>query len=420
MRILAIAVLLVLASAARGDAVRILDDPRDALQARIDLMQQAGSEINAVYFLARNDRVTLTALALLREAERRGVTSRLVVDATFHHIPKAMAAHLHDEGVEIREYHPLSLRHPLWIFRRMHEKFIVADNARYITGGRNLGEAYFGMARKNYIDRDVYVDGASAIVADAHFERLWSSGEVVSFRASVPPEEKHLAATRLDVILEELRAGDAFAALDTGRNWSEGLKDIEAVQFLHDPVLAADGPRVRVRLAEIVDAAQHSIVIETPYLIPSTALLTLFEKKRREGVQIRILTNSLRSTDGVIPFAAYLRYRRRLLRAGIDIREYKGPDALHAKSAVIDGRVVLVGSYNLSHRSERLNAEAICVAEDEDLAREILASIDARTENAWNVAERERRSSLRERVSRTRSWGVWAARPIALLIEGQL
>ena len=53
----------------------------------------------------------------------------------------------------------MTLRHPSWLFRRMHEKVVVVDRERYIAGGRNLAEAYFGMARKkNYVDRDVYVE----------------------------------------------------------------------------------------------------------------------------------------------------------------------------------------------------------------------------------------------------------------------
>src|SRR6185295_3742660 len=95
-----VAVLLFLAAAAANWAVfRVLDDHRDAAQARVDLIQQARSEVHALCFLVRDDRVSIGALALLREAKRRGVPSvRLIVDANFAHIPKAVLAHLRDEG----------------------------------------------------------------------------------------------------------------------------------------------------------------------------------------------------------------------------------------------------------------------------------------------------------------------------------
>src|SRR6185503_15138593 len=109
MRVLAGLLVTLLATGASADVFRILDDPRDAAQARVDVIQQATTDISALYFLARNDRVTLAALALLCDARRRGVGSvRLIVDANFNRIPKAVLAHLTAEGVEIRVYHPLT------------------------------------------------------------------------------------------------------------------------------------------------------------------------------------------------------------------------------------------------------------------------------------------------------------------------
>ena len=124
----------------------------------------------------------------------------------------------------------------------------------------------------------------------------------------------------------------------------------------------------------------------------------------------------------MLPYAGYLRHRRQLLRSGVDIREYKGPDMLHAKSAVIDGRIVLVGSYNIDPRSQNLNAEAMCVADDEELARELMASIDRHLQNAWTV-RRNGRLAIGEhfpRISRRRSLGLWGARLLLPLIERQL
>lgn len=398
-----------LAEGARADAVRILDDPRDAMQARVDVIQQAKDEIGLLYFLARDDRVTLSVLALLRDAKRRGVRDvRVIVDGSFHRIPKAVLAHLGDEGVEVRVYHPLNVRHPSWILRRMHEKVIVADSARYITGGRNLGKAYFGLAKKkNYVDRDVFVEGESAAEADQHFETVWNSIHVAELHVRVSAAEKQRAADRLGAVLDEVvRSG--FITLDTNRDWSSGAKPVDTVRFLHDEV-SRD-------LATILAAAEHSIVIESPYFVPTKSLRKLLERKRAEGVEVLVLTNSFRSTDGLLPQAAYLKYRSRLLRAGMDLREYKGPDVLHAKSIIVDGRVAMIGSYNIDPRSQYLNTEVMCVAEDEALARELRASIESHVENAWAI----HRASRGPRVSRAVAFRLWAMRLILPLIEPQL
>jgi putative cardiolipin synthase len=419
-RILALLVLAA-AAAARADVFRILDDPRDAAQARVDIIQQAHDEIDAVYFLARNDRITLTALALLRDARRRGVGSvRLVVDANFQHIPRPVLGHLRDEGVQIRVYHPLTLRHPSWLFRRMHEKFVVVDGARYIAGGRNLAESYFGLAAPNFVDRDVYVDGSSAAEAKRHFETLWSSRHVADLWTHVSAAEKRQAGELLDAAARELVC-DGFVELNTGRDWSEARKEVAAVRFLHDSA-GGNGPRVTDGLIDALAQAKHSIVIETPYLVPSKSLIELFEKKLADGVYVLIVTNSLRSIDGVLPHAGYIKYRRRLIRAGIDMREYKGPHSLHAKSVVVDGRVALVGSYNVDPRSANLNTEVMCVADDEGVARELLEAIDVHAQNSWRVDRdgRPPRDERGPRVSIAKSFRAWAARLILPLIEGQL
>ena len=413
----AVVIALAAAAAARADVVRILEDPREAMQARVDVIPQARDKIALMVFLARDDRVTLGVLALLRDAKRRGVGDvRVIFDGSFHRVPKPVLAHLRDEGVQIRVYHPLDLRHPSWMFRRMHEKVVVADAARYITGGRNLGEAYFELGeKKSYIDRDLYVEGASAVDADRHFETLWRSRHVADLRVRVSAAEKRRADARLGHVLQAL-ASSGTIALDTGRQWAQGLPDAGAVRFLHDPVSGDADARVAARLSELFEAARESIVIESPYFVPSTSLRALLERKLAEGVRVAVLTNSLRSTDGLLPQVAYLKYRRRLARAGVEFREYKGPDPLHAKSVIVDGRVSLVGSYNIDPRSQYLNTEVMCVVDDETFARELLAAIDAHGENCWTVAA----GTPAPPLSAGTSIRVWAARLLLPLIEPQL
>ncbi|HVE69730.1 MAG TPA: phosphatidylserine/phosphatidylglycerophosphate/cardiolipin synthase family protein [Thermoanaerobaculia bacterium] len=421
-RLATLAVVFVFTGVGHADVFRILDDPRDAAQVRVDLIQQADREVHALYFLARNDRITLTALALLRDARRRGVPSvKLIVDANFMRIPKAVLAHLRDEGVEVRVYHPTNLRHPSWLFRRMHEKVVVVDGERYITGGRNLAESYFGLAKKkNFVDRDVYVEGDSAGAANRHFDTLWSSRHVAQLKVHVSKSEKADAEELLDRVLFDLSCGTGFVRLDTGTDWSEGQREVGDVEFLHDPV--EQGERVAYRLADIIESAETSIVIESPYLVPPKPLLALLEKKLKEGVYVQIVTNSLRSTDGVLPQAGYLKYRRRLARAGIDVREYKGPDPLHAKSAVIDGRIVLIGSYNIDPRSQNLNTEVMCVVEDPELAQELLESIDLHLQNAWRIHGNGRPARVERypQVSHAKKVRAWLARFLLPIVENQL
>ena len=81
------------ATHAAADVVRILHSDGDALQARVDLVQQAKQEINVSYYIVGDDEVPLLFLSLLRDAARRGVTVRLLVDGHDgdNQMPRALA-----------------------------------------------------------------------------------------------------------------------------------------------------------------------------------------------------------------------------------------------------------------------------------------------------------------------------------------
>jgi len=262
------------------------------------------------------------------------------------------------------------------------------------------------------VDRDVYVDGASANDAAGHFEDLWHSEHVADLRVHVLPAERRSAACVLDEAISSLER-EHFIAVDTRHDWSANQRDVGRVRFLDDGG-GENRHQVASEIEDIIGEAKRSIVIESPYLVPSKALLELLEKKSAAGVYILIVTNSFRSTDGVLPYAGYIKYRRRVLRAGIDIAEYKGPDTLHAKTIVIDGHTVLIGSYNLDPRSENLNTEVMCVARDERIAGEVLDSIDAHVANSWRAGHRD------EAPPHEHSFSVWALRLLLPVFESQL
>ena len=73
--------------------------------------------------------------------------------------------------------------------------------------------------------------------------------------------------------------------------------------------------------------------------------------------------------------------------------------ALHAKTLVVDRRVVFVGTYNLDPRSENLNTEVGVVIHDLGQAAAVADAIDADMlpENSWSAA--------RDDPDRHASWG---------------
>jgi putative cardiolipin synthase len=122
------------------------------------------------------------------------------------------------------------------------------------------------------------------------------------------------------------------------------------------------------RLREIIEEAQSEALLISPYFVPREGGVKLFAKMRDRGVKVKILTNSLASNDVPIAHGGYARYRKDLLRMGVDLFELKPAQgqreekdhtrlggssgaALHAKSFILDRQVLFVGTFNLDPRS---------------------------------------------------------------------
>jgi len=109
-----------------------------------------------------------------------------------------------------------------------------------------------------------------------------------------------------------------------------------------------------------VKSAKRSLVIETPYPAFARKTLAAICELARSGVDVQIITNSLGTTDQILPFAGYKNLQRRLLAAGVKIYEFRGPEAMHAKVILIDGQAAVIGSHNFDSRSDNFNLE-FCV-----------------------------------------------------------
>jgi phosphatidylserine/phosphatidylglycerophosphate/cardiolipin synthase-like enzyme len=393
------------APAARADVVRLLRDDYEAAQARVDIIQQAQIEVSVVYYIVDFDNVSAMLLAALRV--------RMVIDASKNTIPDAMQAHLIERGVEIREYHQGNLLHPCWINRRLHDKVVLSDRCQLITGSRNMEDRHFGLACRNFCDRDVYLCGQVACEATKYFECLWASNQIrptklKNFSADCPNVEgghywlaqsnvpqvgkhdvargKRWASAYLDQAWAILAEGEMIT-LNSGNDWSAGRPQLPPIPFLYDP-----GGRKRTTVGtdevmlDLVNSAQRSIVIETPYFVASRKLRQALLRAAARGVEIQILTNSLTSTNSKLSYGAYSNQKRMLMRHGIKLWEFRGPCVLHAKSMVVDCCISVVGSYNFDPRSENLNTEVAVLVKDCCFAQEVRASIAAHQRRAYPIA----------------------------------
>jgi phosphatidylserine/phosphatidylglycerophosphate/cardiolipin synthase-like enzyme len=154
--------------------------------------------------------------------------------------------------------------------------------------------------------------------------------------------------------------------------------------------------------------AKKTMDILSPYLITTELGQRLFKEAVQRGVKIRILTNSLASTDNLEAFSGYQRDRKKLLRTGVRIFEFR-PDAkvryrimtgalqaklnyapvfgLHAKTMVVDGETTVIGTFNLDPRSAHLNTECVTILQSPAIAKGVQEGMEVEflPENAWET-----------------------------------
>jgi putative cardiolipin synthase len=399
---------------ARADHYLLLDGDEDAAQVRVDLIRGAQKSIDATYFIVGKDGVALSILADLRAAARRGIAVRMIVDAPFNAIPLPVRAALRRDGVELREYHPFRLRKPSWWGRRMHDKLLIVDGVHLVTGGRNLAASYFGLndeeggdSPRDYVDRDAYVSGDAAVRSQTYFDLVWDSKEVRRaklgrFSPDSMEEDckgKRRCLERIARLQAEVEEGarlldERYRALE-----AEGVlrydvvypmvfrgRDVGPVTFLHDPVGKKDGEDgIGAVLFSLMDGTQESILLESPWLVPSKELRKSFDRALTRDVKVRVLTNSWATTDSLMTYAGYVRFRKSLAKSGIELWEWAGPGCLHSKTGVLDDRRIVIGSFNLDPRSEHYNSEVAITFEDVLAAAEAREPLDARLKNAVRI-----------------------------------
>ncbi|MBC7693717.1 MAG: phosphatidylserine/phosphatidylglycerophosphate/cardiolipin synthase family protein [Methylotenera sp.] len=363
---------------------RVIDQPEEGFRTRIELIQKARVSIDFASYSWANDAVGLQMLAVIREAARRGVRVRIIVDGLYNRIPAAIRSTLLDEGIPILDYNPPKFLKLSSYLHRMHTKLFIVDHQTMIMGSRNIENSYFGFANKNYVDRDILVQGPKPIqAATDYFDELWelpTSMERIRKLKQSPDD----ASDVLDQALEELKARD-YTTTELG-DYTVGSSVAEELSFYNNlPEIVKSTPQIAERLMELISKARKSVMIESGYLVISPEMLKIIKAAIARGVTVRVLTNSVRSTDEPLAQAAYLSMRHRLRRIGIDLWEYNGDDHLHVKSYIIDSKSVIIGSYNLDQLSRMQNTETISCIDDEQIAAKVLQSMNENLKHATQL-----------------------------------
>ena len=452
--------------------VYVLDTGEAALRARAWLADQAQHTITVQYFIWSTDNIGILATEALLRAADRGVKVRVIVDDLLIDAPdKSLLALDKHPNIDIRIYNPQhKVGTPFYkralnvvtdfrgVNQRMHDKTFVVDGKVAITGGRNMADEYFDYDHDyNFRDLDALLLGEAVKEMAVNFDAFWFS------KLSIPVEslydgwglmQKNVKVGDAEVQrvyshlhayarAQENFAPEVRAAINaTPETFDRLAREIVwgRVDFIHDIPgkngnrwLLGGGGQTTAALAQLVRDARESIVIQSPYLVMSGKALALFKEAVARGVKVRIITNSLASTDNIQAFSGYRNQRKKLLKMGLQIHEYKPdpanrltlmsrvnpPDtpplfALHAKSMVVDSKIAYIGTFNFDPRSENLNTEVGVVMHHPALARQVqtLIETDMRPENSWNAANAPDRYVPLTKRGYVRLWQLLPLKPL--------
>jgi putative cardiolipin synthase len=389
----------------------LLGNGLDAFAARGVAAENAERSIDAQYYLYHNDLVAKLFTDLLIKAADRGVRVRLLVDDISMGGRDLDAALLDcHPNIEVRLFNPFSrntsrtmqfLTRFGFVTRRMHNKSFTVDNQVTILGGRNIGNEYFDAHPDlAFNDMDVLAVGPVVQEVSTAFDLYWNSE--FSYPALVlsgkPPSPEAIKEGRQDLkvfiesqqdspYLEALR--NSKLAVQWRRNalefkWGEGVVVYDLPEkLLHDKSRTEFhlSPKLEPYLKQI----KEELIIFSPYFVPGKKGVAALKAYSERGVRVRVLTNSLASNDVGIVHSGYSKYRKDLLRAGIELHELNktmtrqekkekrgdrgsSKASLHAKVFVYDRKRVFIGSMNLDPVAVYNNTEIGVVITQKEIA----------------------------------------------------
>ncbi|MBT1446287.1 phospholipase D family protein [Shewanella sp. JM162201] len=383
-------------------AVLALFEGLDAMVARLALIQAAETSIDLQYYIFRNDDTGRLIAWQLLEAADRGVRVRLLLDDTASAtIDRQLAIIAKHPNISVRLYNPSAHRTLRTLSflgdfarmnHRMHNKSLTVDNRLSVVGGRNIGNEYFSNDESvEFGDLDLLLAGPVVDEVSDQFDAYWNAPSTYGVEQLTEVDEPAALDDFYQIVASQKLELDGHPYLtrlakspllrhmaDNRLNWYFG-----DARVLVDPPEKREGDTQSWMITPLLKefaGAQKSVVVISPYFVPTDEGVTLLNNLVKRGVAVTVITNSLAATDVLAVHSGYSGYRERLLRGGVKLYEVKSTgrkpgyswkgssrSSLHAKSFVFDDTRLFVGSFNFDPRSAWLNTEMGVLVEQAEM-----------------------------------------------------
>ncbi|MCR2821337.1 cardiolipin synthase [Lederbergia panacisoli] len=317
----------------KGELQLITNGP-DLFEIYFKDLREAKSSIHILFYIVKNDRFSQAFWDVLIEKAREGVKVQLLLDwLGSRHVRKKWIKKARSCGIDIAFSH--GPRFPFLIFtlqQRNHRKITIIDDHIGYLGGYNIGKEYINLDPKLSPWRDYHVRVKGEGISDLQNEFMvdW-----------VRAKKKRVAKHKDDLV--------------------------ENGKMLHR-FYPSEGVGVEYHLLKLIDGAKTSILIGTPYFIPTEALIASLEAAMKRGVSLTVLVPE--TADHAIVKEASFRYLRRVLAGGGQVYQFE-KGFFHAKVIIVDGEICDIGTANFDQRSILLNHEINCYIYDKTFIADV-------------------------------------------------
>ena len=419
----------------------LIDDGLSAFIIRAAFARMATKTIDLQTYIYSNDFSAHVLISELKNAADRGVKVRILIDdyGTNSDIADVIVLNQHP-NIEVKIFNAVKHRSRLLYYpqmlldfnrlnSRMHNKLFIVDNVALITGGRNIGSNYFmPETAANFSDTDVLFIGNITRDATKSFNEYWNY-ELSVPAAVIPKACSARAMQKLNrqfarqeqMGTKNLKRYNTIISLvvrEYGRknfdfSWGHG-------QFLADAPAKVQMPMSRKEkysgqimrtLNKLWNATKKSAYVSAAYFVPGRGGMQMMQRGEKSGVHVTIVTNSLASTNAPTVFGKWEKYRRKLIRDGIDVYEFMSSaenrrgrlhdrmrkqssfSVMHSKTIVFDDKISWIGSFNLDPRSAYYNTENVAIFESAEFAEKLRNMIIDDTKTSWHVTIEDNRTT---------------------------
>lgn len=320
-----------------NNEVKVLRNGKETFPEIFNAIENAKHHIHLEYYIVEDDSIGNQLRELLIKKAREGVEVRFIYDDVGSwELKRKFIRSMREAGVRVDCF--MRVRFPMLTSKvnyRNHRKILVVDGQTAFVGGLNFADRYQkGIAGiGHWRDTHLKLTGGGATALQIIFMADWYF-----------------------VSKEIFKGVKYFKPFETGNG--------KLVQ------VSASGPdsdweSIGQAYFSAIASATDFVYISTPYLMPTTDIMTALKTSALGGIDVRIIVPGL--SDAIFPKWGTNSYIEELLEAGVKIYFYKA-GFTHSKVIVVDGIFSSVGTANLDFRSLETNFEVNAMIYDEEIA----------------------------------------------------